>query len=601
MRGALHIWRTLRLVWHIAPGWTAAQIALAIVQGLLPLVALYLYRDIVNAVIRGASEADKAGAFHHAGMLILLAGLTGLAMALARSVTTLVSEAQSQVVTDHISDIIHSKSVAVDLEYYENSRYYDVLHRAQQEAPYRPTRIVNDLVTVGQSGITVAAIAGLLISLHWIVGVVIIAAAVPGALVRARFSGNLYRWQRQRTMADRQSWYLHWLLTDGTRAKEIRLFDLGGLFMGWFRDLRKLLRRERLAITVKRSAADLGAGAGATVAVFGTFAYIAYRTIRGTISVGSMVMYYQAFQTSLTSLQSMLTGLAGLYEDNLFLTYFYDFLTLEPRLLEPAKPRPVPRPMKEGVVFHDVTFQYPETERTALADISIDIRPGEVAALVGANGSGKTTLVKLLCRLYDPHAGRITIDGVDLREFGTADLRRHISIIFQDFSQYQLTARENIWIGNTSLDPRDAAIETAARDSGAHEVLAALRNGYDTMLGKWFEEGEELSIGEWQKVALARAFVRDSEILVLDEPTSALDPLAEWKVFEHIRELAKGRAVVLISHRFSTVHTADRIHILDQGRIVESGSHDELMRLGGTYARMYEVQARAYRIGVADA
>jgi len=601
VRGALHIWRTLRLVWHIAPGWTAAQIALAIVQGLLPLVALYLYRDIVNAVIRGASEADKAGAFHHAGMLILLAGLTGLAMALARSVTTLVSEAQSQVVTDHISDIIHSKSVAVDLEYYENSRYYDVLHRAQQEAPYRPTRIVNDLVTVGQSGITVAAIAGLLISLHWIVGVVIIAAAVPGALVRARFSGNLYRWQRQRTMADRQSWYLHWLLTDGTRAKEIRLFDLGGLFMGWFRDLRKLLRRERLAITVKRSAADLGAGAGATVAVFGTFAYIAYRTIRGTISVGSMVMYYQAFQTSLTSLQSMLTGLAGLYEDNLFLTYFYDFLTLEPRLLEPAKPRPVPRPMKEGVVFHDVTFQYPETERTALADISIDIRPGEVAALVGANGSGKTTLVKLLCRLYDPHAGRITIDGVDLREFGTADLRRHISIIFQDFSQYQLTARENIWIGNTSLDPRDAAIETAARDSGAHEVLAALRNGYDTMLGKWFEEGEELSIGEWQKVALARAFVRDSEILVLDEPTSALDPLAEWKVFEHIRELAKGRAVVLISHRFSTVHTADRIHILDQGRIVESGSHDELMRLGGTYARMYEVQARAYRIGVADA
>jgi len=312
-------------------------------------------------------------------------------------------------------------------------------------------------------------------------------------------------------------------------------------------------------------------------------------------------MYYQAFQTSLTSLQSMLTGLAGLYEDNLFLTYFYDFLTLEPRLLEPAKPRPVPRPMKEGVVFHDVTFQYPETERTALADISIDIRPGEVAALVGANGSGKTTLVKLLCRLYDPHAGCITIDGVDLREFGTADLRRHISVIFQDFSQYQLTARENIWIGNTSLDPRDAAIETAARDSGAHEVLAALRNGYDTMLGKWFEEGEELSIGEWQKVALARAFVRDSEILVLDEPTSALDPLAEWKVFEHIRELAKGRAVVLISHRFSTVHTADRIHILDQGRIVESGSHDELMRLGGTYARMYEVQARAYRIGVADA
>jgi len=594
-RSALHIWRTLRLVWHIAPGWMAAQIVLAVAQGLLPLVALYLYRDIVNAVIHGVTAADKAGAFRHAGMLVLWAGLTGLAMALARSVTTLVSEAQAQVVTDKVSDMIHAKSVAVDLEYYENSRYYDVLHRAQQEAPYRPTRIVNDLVNVGQSAITVAAIAGLLISLHWIVGVIIIGAAVPGALVRMRFSGRLYRWQRERTMADRQSWYLHWLLTDGTRAKEIRLFDLGALFMGWFRDLRKVLRRERLRITMKRSAADLGAGAGATVAVFGTFAYIAYRTIYGTISVGGMVMYYQAFQTGLSALQSMLTGLAGLYEDNLFLTYFYDFLALKPKLVEPAQPKHVGHPLQEGVVFHNVSFRYPETERTALADISLAIRPGEVAALVGANGSGKTTLVKLLCRLYDPQAGCVTMDGVDLREMSRDELRRHISVIFQDFSQYQLTARQNIWIGNTHLDPGDASVEAAARESGAHDVLSGLRKGYETMLGKWFEDGEELSIGEWQKVALARAFVRDSDIIVLDEPTSALDPLAEWKIFTRIRELAQERAVVLISHRFSTVHTADRIHILDQGRIIESGSHAELMRLGGVYAQMYEVQARAYR------
>jgi ATP-binding cassette subfamily B protein len=594
-RDALHLWRTLRLVWHIAPWWTAAQVILALVQGILPLVALLLYKEIVDAVIAGASAEDKAAAFQDAGLLIVLAGVVGLAMVLARSVTSLVSEAQAQLVTDHISDIIHGKSVAVDLEYYENSRYYDVLHRAQQEAPFRPTKIINDLVTVGQSGTTVIGVAGLLFSLHWVVGVIVVAAAIPSALVKVRFSGHLYRWQRSRSMADRQSWYLHSLLTDGTRAKEVRLFDLGDFLRTWFRELRNVLRRERLALATKRSAADLGAGAWATVAVFGTFAFIAYRTIQGAITVGSMVMYYQAFQTGLSSLQSMLGGLAALYEDNLFLTYFYEFLALEPRLSEPATVRPVPRPLREGLVFHDVSFGYPETERTALSDISLELRPGEVAALVGANGSGKTTLVKLLCRLYDPREGLITVDGVDLRELSATDLRRRISVIFQDFSQYQFSARRNIWIGNTALSENDPCVERAARDAGVHDAIAGLRNGYDTMLGKWFEDGEELSIGEWQKVALARAFVRDADILVLDEPTSALDPLSEWRVFEHIRKLAEGRAVLLISHRFSTVHTADRIHILEQGRIVESGNHAELIALDGMYARMYEVQARAYQ------
>jgi ATP-binding cassette subfamily B protein len=254
--------------------------------------------------------------------------------------------------------------------------------------------------------------------------------------------------------------------------------------------------------------------------------------------------------------------------------------------------------MREGFRFRSVDFAYPDTQRTALEGIDLEIRPGEVAALVGANGSGKTTLVKLLCRLYDPTAGSITLDGTPLNDFDVVELRREMSVIFQDFAQYQQTARENIRVGNVDL-PADApetqaAVEAAARDAGAAGVIGGLSKGYDTPLGKWFEDGEELSVGEWQKVALARAFVRDAQLLVLDEPTSALDPEAEWNVFEHIRRLAEGRAVVLISHRFSTVRSADRIHILDAGRIVESGTHDELVALGGRYARMYEVQARAY-------
>ena len=344
----------------------------------------------------------------------------------------------------------------------------------------------------------------------------------------------------------------------------------------------------------KRSAADFASGAAAVVAIFGTFAYIAWRTIQGTLTIGAMTMYYLAFQVGLSSLQQVLGGLAGLYEDNLFLTYFHEFETLERSIDDPPDPQPVPRPMQTGIAFEDVSFSYPDTDRTAIDRVSLIVRPGEVAALVGPNGSGKTTLVKLLCRLYDPQGGRITIDGRDLREFGLVDLRRSMSVIFQDYSQYQLTARQNIWIGNVGLDPGDAAVETAARDSGAAEVIAGLRDGYETVLGKVFEDGEELSIGEWQKVALARAFLRGAEILVLDEPTSALDPIAEWRVFERIREMAQGKAVLLISHRFSTVRMADRIHIVEGGHIAETGTHDELMALNGRYARMYEVQARSF-------
>jgi ATP-binding cassette subfamily B protein len=572
-----------------------ANVALSVVQGVLPLLGLLLIRQIVNAVTVGLAAPDKGAAFETVAWWIAAAGAVGLATALARSVALLVSEAQALVVTDHMSDLIHAKSIAVDLEYYENSRYYDVLHRAQQEAPYRPTRIVNDLMLAGQSAVTLLGVIGVLFAIHWSVGLVIVAAALPGAYVRLRYSGKLYSWERERSVVDRRSWYLHWLLTDGAHAKEIRLFELGETLRAWYRDLRRRLRGERLAITRRRSLADLGSQTIATLAVFGTFAYIAWRTIRGLITLGDMIMYYQAFQTGLSALQSLLGAIAGLYEHNLFLSFYHEFMALEPRVVDPVEPRPVPRPLRDGIVFRDVTFSYPDTERVALADIDLEIRPGEVTALVGPNGSGKTTIVKLLCRLYDPTSGAITYDGVDLTAVSTTELRSGIGVIFQDFAKYQMTARQNIWMGRIALDERDAAVERAAREAGAHEVIEGLRAGYDTMLGKWFEEGEELSIGEWQKVALARVFVRDADVLVFDEPTSALDPLAEWRIFEHVRELAEGRAVVLISHRFSTVRNADCIHILEDGRILESGTHDELIERDGVYARMYEVQARGYR------
>jgi len=587
--------RALRLVWHSGPGWTIASVALLVVQAGLPLVALYLIKLVVDAVASGLAIPDKSVAFGRVAVLVGLAGAVALVSALCRSVAGFVNEGQAQAVTDYMHDILHAKSVEVDLEYYENSRYYDTLQRAQQEASFRPTRILNGLIQVAQSGISLLVMAGLLVSLHWGVAALLFTAAVPGILIRTRYASQMYHWQRQRTSTERLAWYFNWMLTGIVHAKEIRLFNLGSLFRRRFRDTRVQLRRERLAIATRRSAADLASQTCLVLAVFGSYAFIAYRAVQGAITVGDLVMYYQAFQRAQDFLREMLGGLAGLYEDHLFLRSLYEFLDLERKVLEPSAPKALPRPMRTGIVFDHVSFEYPTGTRKVLQDITLTIHPGESVALVGDNGSGKTTLIKLLCRLYDPTGGRITLDGVDLRDFDTAALRRDIGVIFQDYAHYDLTARENIWFGNVEVPADHERIVAAARRSGADDVIVGLKQGYDTILGKGFEQGEELSIGEWQKVALARAFMRDAQIIVLDEPTSALDAKAEYELFEQFRRLAKGRTTILISHRFSTVRMADRIYVLDDGQIVESGTHDELVREGGRYGHLFETQARQYR------
>jgi ATP-binding cassette, subfamily B, bacterial len=595
VRHSLRLDRAVRFVWEAGPGWTIASLALVVVQGALPLLTLYLMKLIVDSVTFAIAAPDKAAAFRHVAFFIAAAAGVALLNALIGSIAGLVRQAQSLTVTDYMYDILHAKSVAVDLEYYENPKYFDTLHRAQQEGPHRPTKIVTGLVQLGQSSISLLAMVGLLLTFHWAVAVILFAAAVPGVLVRIRYSRIMYRWQRERTQRNRKVNYFNWILTGDSHAKEIRLFDLGDLFKDRFRVLRKELRGERLYISRKRSVADLLAQAGAMIPVFGSFGFIAYRTVQGAITLGDMVMYFQAVQRGLGFLRGVLGGLAGLYEHNLFLTNLFEFLDLKPKVREPENPSPVPHPIRKGICFDHVTFHYPSGTRKVLRDISLKIEPGEVVALVGENGSGKTTLIKLLCRLYDPLAGRITYDGIELNRFETTALRKEISVIFQDYSRYHMTARENIWLGNTELRPDHEKIEAAARQAGAHGLIEGLPDGYESLLGKWFKEGEELSIGEWQKVALARAFLRDSQIIVLDEPTSSMDAKSEYEVFSRFRKMVEGRTAVLISHRFSTVRMADRIFVFEDGRIRESGSHEDLIQLDGTYARLFEKQARYYR------
>jgi len=595
IKHGLHLERALRLAWGSAPAWTVANAGLMLIQGLLPLVALYLMKLIVDAVTAGTAAPDKLAALQKLLLLILLAAGVALLGALCRALMEVAKEAQSQVITDRVSDVIHAQSVMVDLEYYEDPKYYDTLHRAQQEAAYRPTSIINSLMQLGQSGVSLLALAGLLFAFHWGVAAMLFVATVPGFLLRLKYAHRMYEWQRQRTQTERRASYFHWVLTDGGHAKEIRLFGLGSLFKEWFRDLRQKLRTERLKMTASRSFSELITQTSAHLAIFGTLGFITYQTVQGRITLGDMIMYFGAFQRAQGAMQEMWGSLTRLYEDNLFLSMFSEFLDLQPKLAEPPAPVPVPASFQTGIRFNQVHFQYPQGNRPVLENIDLEIKPGQVVALVGENGSGKTTLIKLLCRLYDPQSGHITVDGVDLRQFATAAWRRQISVILQDYAHYNLTARENIWLGDIHLEAHDEKIFTAAQRTQADQFIRKLPRGYETVLGHWFEDQGELSIGEWQKVALSRAFLREARLIILDEPTSWMDALAEYEVFKSFRELLPGRMVLLISHRFSTVRLADYIYVLSGGRIVESGTHADLVQTGGNYAHLFEIQARSYR------
>ncbi|MGB0524077.1 MAG: ABC transporter ATP-binding protein [Flammeovirgaceae bacterium] len=588
-----HFLGALHFVWLSSKYWTITKLILLIIQSILPLASLYLLKLVVDEVtnsIQAATTPDFAPVL----WLIALWGGVNLITVFAATVNQYVNENQSLLVSNYMADIVHEKSAALELAYYENPKYLNTLHRAQLESKSRPNQILNSLTSLIQNGISLVAIGGLLIYLHWGAAVLLILAALPALVVRLKFSEKRYVWARKRTQLKRESNYLGYLLTFAEYAKEVRLFRLGTYFKNKFSVIQKQLFKESKQIAFNQAWISLIAKGSEVIAIFAAYIFIAYRTVGGELTIGDLVMYYQAFQRGQAFLQSALTSLSSLYENKLFLQNLFEFLDLKPAYTSKGS-LPVPDLTKHSIRFDEVAFSYTPEGKKVLHEIQLEAKNNEVISLVGKNGAGKTTLIKLLCRLYEPTAGAIWIGDTNIQDIEVGALRKQVSVIFQDFIQYRRTAKENIALGDVAHEVDMERLKEAARLTGAAEIIEKLPKQYDSMLGRLFTKGEELSIGQWQKVALARAFYSKAKIIVLDEPTSAMDALAEYEFFKKLKAIAQDKIIFLISHRLSSATMSDRIYFIEDGRIAESGSHEELIQLNGKYAFLFNKQAQLYR------
>jgi ATP-binding cassette, subfamily B, bacterial len=586
---ARHIRQAVRLVVESARGWTLLQAALVAVQGALPVAALLLTRRTVDAV--GAYLAQAPGARDVRPLALLLPWVAAVAVVgwLARALSTLVAEAQAEAVTDRVQEDLQKKSVEVDLEYYETPAYYDQMRLAQSEAAPRATSIVRNLTQLAGGGLVLGSVVGVLGASQGLLLPILLLAALPGAVARIVHSRQWNRWKVGQSAASRYVGYLHALVTALPFAKEIRLNGSGAELRHRHRDLRRTLRRSRLSLLRRRTLVELAADAASAAAMVAGLGIIYLRMKGGAMTLGDLALLYGGFQKGKAAFSGVLGSLTALYEDSLFIAHLYTFLGLPRRVLSPTHPQPVPRRITQGIRLEQVSFRYPGTDRDVLTDVDLELKAGEHVALVGENGSGKTTLVKLLCRLYDPTRGRILVDGTDIREFALDDYRASISVLFQDFVRYQMTAGENIRMGDVAVPPGDPRLADAARLAGAESVIQRLPAGYETPLGRLFAGGAELSEGQWQRMALARAFLRQAPIVMLDEPTSALDARAERLLLESVMSILDGRTALVVSHRFTTVQAADRIWMLAEGRVVEAGTHDDLVRANGAYAHLFSL------------
>jgi len=607
--------QVLRLVWEASRPVTIGLFVTTALAGIIPTISVGITLMLTNAVVAGI----KINSFHQpdhvrfadlgvtwlpgptlssVGMIVFLALLQLIVFALSALLNTLRNICQQLLqnsVSMRIQLMVMEKAASLDLPFYEDPASYDLLRRAQNDSINRPVLMIATAFGLLQTLLTLVTMIVLLFGVSWILAVAVLLSPIPAFIADTRYGWRGYNIARWGSRLLRRMNYMVNLVTTDSFAKEVKLFGLGHYFIERYRLIATAFYDSQRSQVVRRYMTGFALGNISTIVTSLTYLYIALQAIAGRLSLGSLTAYTQAAVQVQNSIQSVLSGFSGMYEHNLYLNNLVELMAKEPSMPVAATPVPVPQPMRGEIRFDNVSFAYPGAQNQALSNLSFTVKAGETLAVVGRNGAGKTTLFKLICRLYDPLEGRILIDGIDIKDFEPDELRRQIGAMFQDYVDYQATAAENIGLGNLPEIANRDAVVSASKQAGSDELIANLPEGYDTALGKWFDAGVNLSGGEWQKVALARAFMREeARILLLDEPTSALDAQAEYDLFERLRSLTHGRTAVYISHRFSTVRRADRIVFLEHGRLVEEGTHEELIRLNGRYARLFRMQAAAY-------
>jgi ATP-binding cassette subfamily B protein len=581
--------RALHIVWKATGKWTIIWILLLVIEGLIPAGIVYLTRFLVD----GLTAVVVTGTWESLRPVLIPAILMGLLMLLSLIIDNglnWVRTVLAELIGDYIAALIHRKSSEVDIAFYEMAEFHDHLQRARDDAFYLPLRLLESIGEVLQSTITLLAMVALLIPYGLWLPLALVISTLPALLIVIRNHGEYHRWWEATTADRRWASYYDTILTFEDTAAEVRLFGLGTHFLTAYQLVRRSLREGRLEVAKRQGWSRFAAGVLALLISAGTGVVVLWRAIQGLYTLGDLALMYQAFDQGQGLLRSLLGSVGQIYRHMLFLENLFKFLDLEKQVADPTNPKPVPIPLCYGIQFRNVTFYYPGSERSALVNFNLTIPAGKTVAIVGENGAGKSTLVKLLCRFYDPQEGTIKFDGIDLRQMALDDLRSSLSVMFQRPVPYHDTAAGNIGVGMEMGEQNLVEIERAAKAAGVHDIISLLPKGYETLLGKWFVDGTGLSWGEWQRIALARAFLRRSEIMILDEPTSSMDSWAEAEWLDRFRRFVTGRTAMVITHRFTTAMRADVIHVMKEGEIIETGSHKELLALDGFYATSWRQQ-----------
>ena len=582
---------SLKLVWASAPGWAAVNAAISLFRSFLPLALLFLIKLLIDNITIASSGAAGTG-FSQVMLLIIAVVIVYFLDEISTDFGNFVRKKQSLKLESYMYDLLHTKSVKLDLINFERPDYFDCLTRASREAPWRPNSILNNLVSMFRGVLSLILMSGLIAGLNWLLVVLLLVINIPAIWLRLHYADIIYNFQREQTPEARKSAYFNWLLTGDRPSRELRLFGLGEYFKSLFRKSFLKQKEEEIRIIRNRTWIEIISNVFKAAALFFVLLFIARETINKRLTLGEMAMFILAFRQGMMYIKDIFSSLGGLYEDSLFIGDVFGFLDLKEKI---TAEEPVISPsFGEKIDIQNLSFSYPGNNLPVINNVSFEIRKGEIVALVGPNGAGKSTLVRLLCRLYDPETGSIKLDGNNIRNMDPGEYRKLFSVVFQDFMLYNLSAGENIRLGNTGVeDPKDKII-SAATFTGVDDLISSLPKGYDTIIGNLFDDSRELSWGEWQKIALARALFRDAPVLILDEPSSALDAETEFEIFSRFREIVKGKTSILISHRFTNVKLADRIMVLNKGVVEESGTHDELIIKKGLYYNMYLKQSSRF-------